>query len=54
MERYFARHNIYNRWGVEGVGTPGFYSKWVSWNKQTLKETINDMETCFTNYYLKT
>ena len=30
-------------WTKDGIKTPGFYARWVLWNKQTLKGSVDDL-----------
>jgi hypothetical protein len=41
-QRYIERHRKREHWGKDGVETAGFLSRWVLWNKPTLKESIKD------------
>ena len=36
-EAYLARLKNNENWGASGVKTAGFYSRWITWNKPTLK-----------------
>jgi hypothetical protein len=42
---YIARHSKLNEnWGRSGIDTPGFYAKWLLWNKPTLEASYNDLK----------
>ena len=41
--RYIRRHAARERWGRSGVGTPGFWSRWLLWNLPTLRGSAADM-----------
>ena len=37
-ERYISRHSgMGETWSRDGIETPGFYARWVLWNKPTLQ-----------------
>ena len=42
-ERYIARHRKNEKWGIEGLNTAGFYSRWVLWNMPTIETSIADL-----------
>lgn len=44
---YIARHQVNEDWSKSGIYSPGFWSRWVLWNKPTLKESIKDIEKRF-------
>ena len=46
-ERYLDRHREREDWTKTGVLTPGFWSRWVLWNKPTLTESIKDVTKRF-------
>jgi hypothetical protein len=46
---YLNRHRKREDWG--DAHSAGFYSRWVLWNKPTLKESIEDMNKRFANYH---
>lgn len=43
---YEKRHKNEN-WRISGIKTAGFWSKWLLWNKPTLKESIKDIHERF-------
>ena len=43
-QRYINRHRKNENWQTP---SPGFFSRWVLWNKKTLKESINDINKRF-------
>jgi len=45
--RYLLRHYKNEDWDITGIDTPGFWSRWVLWNKSTLKQSINDLKKKF-------
>lgn len=47
MERYLARHKPREDWTRSGMDTAGFWSRWVLWNKPSLKSSIRDVEDRF-------
>jgi len=42
---YISRHASREDWTRSGVATPGFWSRWVLWNKPTKRESIRYIET---------
>ncbi len=43
-QRYIDRHKKNEDWGISGVKTAGFYSRWITWNKPTIKESVEDFK----------
>ena len=50
---YLARHKAREDWTKSGATTAGFYSRWITWNKPTLKETIYDINKRFKGLNVK-
>ena len=46
---YLNRHRKNEDWG--NAYSAGFYSRWVLWNKPTLKESIDDLNKRFEHYH---
>lgn len=46
-KRYLKRHESREDWTVQGVLTPGFWSRWVLWNKTDLAASIADARKRF-------
>ncbi len=46
-ENYINRHKSRENWSKSGVLTAGFWSRWLLWNKPTLKESANDIKKRF-------
>jgi hypothetical protein len=44
---YVKRHKDNEDWSKKGIYTAGFWSRWLLWNKPTLKESIKDIEDRF-------
>lgn len=42
---YLRRHSPRERWF--DISTPGAWSAWLLWNKETIGESISDMERLF-------
>jgi hypothetical protein len=38
MRRYLVRHSHREQWGLKGVHTAGFWSRWLLWSKPSLEE----------------
>jgi len=45
--RYITRHKAKENWSKSGINTPGFWSRWILWNKSGLKTSIKDTERRF-------
>jgi len=37
---YIARHKVREDWSKSGILTAGFWSRWILWNKPTIKESV--------------
>lgn len=46
-QRYVARHAAREDWTIAGVGTAGFWSRWLLWNQPTINSSIADMHRRF-------
>lgn len=46
-KRYIARHKARENWNKSGIDTAGFWSRWLLWNKPTLRESIKAIEQKF-------
>lgn len=42
---YIVRHSARENW--DDTDTPGFWSRWLLWNKETLDQSIHDTEKRF-------
>lgn len=45
--RYIQRHASRENWNSSGICTAGFWSRWLLWEKPTLKEAIRFIEQKF-------
>jgi hypothetical protein len=45
--RYILRHRARENWAAAGVGTPGFWSRWLLWNKPSLRASAADLARRF-------
>ena len=52
-QRYIDRHKKREDWGASGVDTAGFYSRWVTWNKDTLTKSVDDLNKKYKNINFK-
>ena len=50
-QRYINRHKKHETW--TDPKTTGFYSRWITWNKPTLTESIRDTNNRFKNINIK-
>ena len=46
-QRYIKRHQNNENWSKPGIDTAGFLSRWLLWNKPTIKESYTDLERRF-------
>jgi hypothetical protein len=47
QRNYIRRHRSHENWNISGIHTSGFWSRWLLWNKPTLRESISDLERRF-------
>ena len=52
-ERYIARHRKNENWGIDGIDTAGFYSRWVLWSMPTIESSIADLNKKYKNVKFK-
>ena len=45
--RYIDRHKHNEDWGKSGIDTAGFWSRWLLWNKPTIRESYQDIKKRF-------
>jgi hypothetical protein len=45
--RYIDRHKHNEDWGKSGIDTAGFWSRWLLWNKTTIKSSYEDIKKRF-------
>lgn len=43
-ERYIERHKQRENWTKSGIDTAGFWSRWLLWNKPTIKSSYDDIK----------
>jgi hypothetical protein len=46
-KRYENRHKSRENWRKSGIKSAGFWSKWILWNKPSLRASIKDTERRF-------
>ena len=46
-QRYINRHKKNENWGKSGIDTACFWSRWLLWNKPTIKESYDDIKRRF-------
>lgn len=44
---YIARHGVRENWTKSGILTPGFWARWILWNKKTIAQSIADVKERF-------
>lgn len=45
--RYIHRHKERENWTKSGMDTAGFWSRWLLWNKPTIKSSYEDIKKKF-------
>jgi len=50
-ERYLKRHRPNEDWN--DPKSAGFYSRWITWNKPTLQQSVTDVNNKFKNLNVK-
>lgn len=43
-KRYLLRHKKRENWNKSGIKTAGFWSRYILWNKPTIKESILNLQ----------
>ena len=46
-QRYILRHEKNENWNKSGIDTSGFWSRWLLWNKKTIKGSYEDIKKRF-------
>ena len=46
-QRYINRHKRNENWTISGKDTAGFWSRWLLWDKPTIKESYSDIKKRF-------
>jgi hypothetical protein len=46
-KNYLARHSKNEDWSINGIEKAGFWSRYILWNKTTIKSSIKDIEKKF-------
>jgi hypothetical protein len=46
-KRYIERHRARENWTQSGILSSGFWSRWLLWNKPTLRESVADVRDRF-------
>jgi hypothetical protein len=46
-QRYINRQKNNEHWSKSGIDTAGFWSRWLLWNKPTIKESYIDIKRRF-------
>ena len=46
-QRYIQRHRKNENWGISGVLTAGFWSRWLLWNQPSILESKRDIQKRF-------
>ena len=42
MKRYEGRHKARENWGITGIDTAGFWSKWILWSEPSLDKAVKN------------
>lgn len=46
-QRYINRHKKKENWTKTGIDTAGWWSRWLLWNKKTIKASYKDIKNRF-------
>ena len=46
-QRYINRHDKNENWTKSGIDSAGFWSRWLLWNKPTIKSSYEDIKKRF-------
>jgi len=46
-QRYIDMHKSNETWSKSGIDTAGFWSRWLLWNKPTIKESYENIKNKF-------
>ena len=46
---YIDRHKNNENWSKSGIDTAGFWSRWLLWNRPTIRESYDDIKRRFLN-----
>jgi len=46
-ELYIARHKKNEDWTKSGIESPGFWSRYILWNQDTFKKSVEDVQRRF-------
>ena len=52
-DRYIQRHTVNENFTKSGIATAGYLSRFVLWNKPTLKGSINDLNSKYKDVKFK-
>ena len=44
---YIARHSVNEDWTKKGIHSAGFWSRWILWEKATIKEAVKNIQRKF-------
>ena len=44
---YLGRHAAREDWTISGILTPGFWSRWISWNLKSIDASLADVKDRF-------
>ncbi len=46
---YLTRHEKNEDWSIDGIKSAGFWSRWILWNKTSVKKSVRDVNRRFSN-----
>ena len=52
-QAYIRRHQDREDWTIYGIDTSGFWSRYLLWNKPTIKESYDDIKNRFSSVFNK-
>ena len=50
---YLARHRTSEDWSLSGVGSAGFWARWLLWNQPSITASIRDINQRFKSLSVK-
>jgi hypothetical protein len=52
-KRYIARHQSREDWSIDGIDTAGWWSRYLLWNKPSIKQSYDDIKQRFSSIFIK-
>jgi hypothetical protein len=52
-KRYISRHQSREDWSINGINSAGWWSRYLLWNKPTIKQSYDDIKQRFSSIFIK-